>query len=59
MTLLDIKGRKGPYTEKVLCPSIKEFQDREAGVHRLVSRGRGNRIGGLEGKLGKGIMIEM
>jgi len=26
---------------KALCPSIGEFQDRKAGVCRLMSRGRG------------------
>ena len=28
------------------CPSVREFQDREVGVGGLVSRGRGNGIGG-------------
>jgi hypothetical protein len=31
-------------------PSIGEYQDREAGVGGLVSRGRGNGIGSFEGK---------
>jgi hypothetical protein len=30
---------------KVLCPSVGECQDRETGVGRLISRGRGNGIG--------------
>ena len=30
---------------KVLCPSIGECQGQEAGVGRLVSRGRGKGIG--------------
>jgi hypothetical protein len=34
--------------EKVWCPSVKECQDREAGVGRLVSRGRGDGIGGFQ-----------
>jgi hypothetical protein len=39
---------------KVLC------QGQEAGVSRLVSRRKGKGIGVfLEGKLGKGIMVEM
>jgi hypothetical protein len=32
---------------KAQCPSVGEFQDREAGVGRLVSRGRGDGIGGF------------
>ena len=30
---------------KVLCPSIGEFQDQEAGVDGLGGKGRGERIG--------------
>jgi hypothetical protein len=33
--------------EKAQCPSIGECQDRETGVGRLVSRGRGDGIGGF------------
>jgi hypothetical protein len=33
--------------EKVRCPSVGECQDREMGVGRLMSRGRGNGIGGI------------
>ena len=32
---------------KALCPSVGESQDQEAGVGGLVSRGRGERIGGF------------
>ena len=32
---------------KALCPSTGECQDQEAGVGELVSRLRGERIGGL------------
>ena len=36
---------------KAECPSVGEYQDREAGVGGLVSRGRENGIGGFsEGK---------
>ena len=45
---------------KVLCPSVGECQDREAGVGGLVSRGRGNGIWGFsEEKWVKGIKFEM
>jgi hypothetical protein len=44
---------------KVLCPSIWECLGQEAGVGGLVSRGRGEDRGFLEGKLGKGITFEM
>jgi hypothetical protein len=37
-------GGEIPAPVKVLCPSLGEFQDRDAGVGRLVSRGRGNGI---------------
>jgi hypothetical protein len=39
---------------KVLCPSIGECQGQEAGVGRLVSRGRGERIGDFRGETRKG-----
>ena len=43
---------------KALCPSVGKGQDREAGVGGLVSRKRGDRIGGfMEGKWGKEIKI--
>ena len=32
---------------KVLCPSVRECQDQEAGVDQLVSRGMGEEIGGF------------
>jgi hypothetical protein len=32
---------------KAQCPSVGECQGREAGVGELVSRGRGDRIGGF------------
>jgi hypothetical protein len=32
---------------KVLCPSIGEWQGQEAGVSELVSKGRGEGIGGF------------
>ena len=45
---------------KALCASEKECQVQEVEVGRLVSRGRGEEIGGfLEGKPGKEITIEM
>ena len=44
---------------KAQCPNVGECQDQEAGVGGLVSRGRGDRIGGLEGKPEKGITFEM
>jgi hypothetical protein len=45
---------------KALCSSVGECQDREAGVGGLVSRGRGEGIGGFsEGKPGKAITFEM
>jgi hypothetical protein len=45
---------------KVLCPSIGERQGQEAGVGGLVSRGRGERIGGFsERKPGKGITFDI
>ena len=45
---------------KAGCTSVGECQGREAGVSRLVSRGRGKGIGDFsEGKLGKGITFEM
>jgi hypothetical protein len=41
---------------KAGCPIVEEYQDREAGVGGLVSRGREDGIRGFsEGKLGKGI----
>jgi hypothetical protein len=47
---------------KALCPSVGECQGQEAGVGRLVSRGRGEgkREGCfLETKPGKGITFEI
>jgi hypothetical protein len=45
---------------KVLCPSVGECQDQEAGVGGLVSRGRGKgNTGFSEGKPGKEITFEM
>jgi hypothetical protein len=32
---------------KALCPSVGECQDKEAGVGGLVSRGRGDGMGGF------------
>jgi hypothetical protein len=34
--------------EKARCPSVGECQDREAGVDGLVSRRRGDGIGGFQ-----------
>ena len=49
MALWDINERTGPV--KTQCPSVGEFQGREAGVGGLVSWGRRGGIGGLlEGK---------
>ena len=42
---------------KVLFPSIGEYQGREAGVGRLMNRGRGGDKGFLEGELRKGNSI--
>ena len=39
---------------KALCLSIEECQDREARVGGLVSKGRGDGIGGLGGETKKG-----
>ena len=39
--------------EKVGCPGIAECQDREVGVGKLVSRGRGNGIGCFLGETGR------
>jgi hypothetical protein len=44
---------------KAVCPSVGECQGQEAGVGGLVSRGRGEGVGGgflpPQGKPGKGI----
>jgi hypothetical protein len=44
---------------KVLCPSIGECLNQEAGVGGLGSRAWGEDRGFLEGKLGKVITFEM
>jgi hypothetical protein len=44
---------------KVLCPSIGEYQGQEAGVGRLGSREQGGYRGLSERKLGKGKAFEM
>ena len=44
---------------KALCSSVGECQGQEVGVGGLVSRGRGERIGDFQRKLGKGITFEM
>ena len=44
---------------KAQCPSVRECQDREAGMDGLGSRGRGMGEGVSEGKPGKGITFEM
>jgi hypothetical protein len=41
-------GEEALGPEKARCPSVGEHQHREAGVCGLVSRGRGNRIGGFQ-----------
>ena len=33
---------------KALCTSVREFQDQKVGVGGLVSRGRGEQIGGFQ-----------
>jgi hypothetical protein len=43
---------RGPL--KVLYPSIGECQGQETGIRGLVSRGRGQGIGGFEGEIRKG-----
>jgi hypothetical protein len=42
---------------KAGCPSVGESQDKGAGVGGLVSRGRGNGMGGVRGEMGKGDKI--
>ena len=45
---------------KALCPSVRECQDQEEGMGGLVSRGKGDGMGGFsKGKPGKGITLEM
>jgi hypothetical protein len=44
---------------KALCPSVEECQGQEAGVGKLVSRGRGGDRVVLVRKPGKGITFEM
>jgi hypothetical protein len=45
---------------RFLCPNIGEYQDQEAGVGGLVSRGMREGIGGLsEGDPGKGITFKV
>jgi hypothetical protein len=44
---------------KVLCPSIGECQDQEAGVGELGNKGWGVDRGFLEEKIGKRITFEM
>ena len=39
---------------KARCPNVGECQDREVGMGVLVSRGRGDRIGGFGGETRKG-----
>ena len=39
---------------KAQCPSVREYQDREAGVGGLVSRGKGDEIGGSRDEMRKG-----
>jgi hypothetical protein len=39
---------------RVQCPSVGGCQDREVGVSGLVSKGRGDGIGGLLGETRKG-----
>ena len=46
--------------EKVLCSSIGECQGHKTGMGGLVSRGRGERIGGFwRGNQGRGYAFEM
>jgi hypothetical protein len=40
-------GRENLGPVKVLCPSIGKYQGQKAGVGRLMSRGRGEMIGGF------------
>jgi hypothetical protein len=54
-----VKG-EAPGPEKDGCTNVSECQDREAGVGRLVSRGRRDGIGGFRvGETGKGIRFVM
>ena len=64
MALLDITGRRGPWSFDVSMLQEEECKDREAGVggwvHTLIETGRGGGIrvsGGKES--GKGITFEM
>jgi hypothetical protein len=60
MALLDIKRRRGLWSCEGLMASIREYQDREAGMCGLVIRGRVSWIGGVsEKKSEKGITFEM
>jgi hypothetical protein len=64
MALLGINGRRGLGPVKAQCPSVGEFEDREARVGRSVgehlhrSMGRADKMGVLR-LLGKGITFEM
>jgi hypothetical protein len=58
MALLDINGKRGPWSCEGLIPQCRGIPRREVGVCGLVSRERGNR-GFSEGKPGKGITFEM
>jgi hypothetical protein len=40
-------GGKALGPGKALCPSVGKCQDQEAGVSELVSRGRGEEVGGF------------
>jgi hypothetical protein len=55
-------GGKALGPVKALCPSVGECQGQESGVGGLVSRVKGEGLGGmefLERKQGKGITFEM
>jgi hypothetical protein len=48
IALLDINGRRGLGPVKAQCPIVGEYQDRESGLGRLLSRRREDRIGGFQ-----------
>jgi hypothetical protein len=47
MALLDINGKRGPWSYKSQCPSVGECQDKEVGVGGVV-RGEGFQKGNQE-----------
>jgi hypothetical protein len=52
-------GREALGLAKIICHSVWECQGQEEGVGGLLNRGRGEGMGALKGKPGKGIPFEM